>query len=202
MTLFLCAIYLSLNIYKQQTDSVLYSVVGSHHMKHISITLIIIVGLLTNVLGQADSLSIIKQKVENIDNSESLQVETFDAVEVYGNNFDGDGVIKIYSDDTGIRKIFDEVGLSFGRITTVVYLEKGTPIMIIDKEENFPVKVDQSGLDYTQLKKVFEAKIYIFDWNNDLSKTVFEGERNLSEGTCSTFEYEGVIETALDLLKK
>ena len=58
-----------------------------------------------------------------------------------------------------------------------------------------------TGLIYTELKTVFSANIYIFDWENAMSESVLKGKRNQSEGTCGIFEYEGLIDKAKNLLK-
>ncbi|MGD1958104.1 MAG: hypothetical protein ACFB2Y_04590 [Fulvivirga sp.] len=99
-------------------------------------------------------------------------------------------------------KIEEEIGLSFGRLTTIIYFENGEPIKIIDREENYKWREDQSGWDYTELNQVFQAHIYIFDWEMDNNQTVKKGERNLSEGTCAIFEYEPLIELGRELVQK
>lgn len=84
----------------------------------------------------------------------------------------------------------------------VSLLIEGKPIKIIETEENFKLKPDQTTFDYSQLKTVFQATIYIFNWDPDSNQTIIKGKRNLSEGTCALSEYEGTIEAAKKLLKE
>ncbi len=107
-----------------------------------------------------------------------------------------------YLDKKGLQKIGQEIGVSFERLTTVLYFENGHPIKLIDREENFKWLEDQAGWDYSELNKVFQADIYIFDWEMDNNKTIKEGKRNLSEGSCAVFEYEQLIELGQELINK
>ena len=165
------------------------------------ISLLLLVGL--NGFGQEDSLKIIDDAVFDIDSNKSLILKEYDATEVYGHShsFDGGGVIQTYSDANSIVKIYEQIGLSYGSVTTIIYFSNGTPIKIIDSEGNFALKEDGKGLDYTKLNEVFKAEIYIFDWEKDSNKTIITGKRNQSEGTCGIFEYEGLIDKAKDLTK-
>ncbi len=79
-------------------------------------------------------------------------------------------------------------------------MENEIPIFIIDKEENFAQ--NENGLDYSKLVEVFKAEVYVFDWQEDQGKIVNTGERVQSEGSCSNFEFEPIIERAKDALEK
>jgi hypothetical protein len=157
--------------------------------------------LTITVTGQADSLDLIQKIADKIDNDTNLVVKEFDATKVYNQAFDGGGTIKLYSDGNGLRKIKQEIGVSFGRLTTIVYFENGRPIKLIEKEENFKWLEDQTGWDYTALHQIFQADIYVFDWETDKNRTIIEGKRNLSEGSCVIFEYEPLIELGQKLMK-
>ena len=176
--------------------------VCSHLMKKFATIILILLGPVIIALGQTDSLKIIDKEVEKINSNRNLTIKEFDANEAYGRVFDGGGRIKIYLDNNEIKKIEEQIGLSFGRIGTTIYFSKGKPIKITDSEENFKLKSDQTPFDYSQLERVFEATIYIFDWDLDRNQTMIKGKRNLSEGTCAIFEYEGTIDTAKKLLDK
>ena len=176
--------------------------VGIYLMKKVSAILLILLGQAILVHGQSDSLKTIDFEVEKINSNRHLTVKEFDANAAYGQVFDGGGVIKIYLDNNEIKKIEEQIGLSFGRLGTTIYFFKGKPIKIIDREENFKLKSDQATFDYSILDQVFEAIIYIFDWDSDRSHAVIKGKRNKSEGTCAIFEYEGTIDTARKLLDK
>ena len=69
------------------------------------------------------------------------------------------------------------------------------PIKIIETEENFELKNDE--LDYGKLNEVFKATIHVYDWENDENKIEQVGKRVMSEGTCSNFDYEPIIERAV-----
>ncbi|WP_256867472.1 hypothetical protein [Winogradskyella forsetii] len=114
--------------------------------------------------------------------------------ELTGITTDGGGILKVWSNENQICKIVEEIGLSYGRIKTIIYLESGIPIKIIETEENF--RRTNQGMEYYELNEVFKAEIYIFNWEMDESKIVRTGERLMSEGNCSTFDYEPIIERA------
>lgn len=163
---------------------------------------ILLLFLAITVNGQSDSIYLIQKIVDNIDSDPNLVIKEFDVSEVYKQAFDGGGKITLYSNSIGLRKIKQEIGVSFGRLTTIVYFDNGEPVKFIDREENFKELVDQTGWDYSELNQVFQADIYVFDWETNNSKTIKEGKRNLSEGSCAIFEYEPLIELGQELMKK
>jgi hypothetical protein len=132
-------------------------------MKRLTIILFIFLTQLHPALSQDKLMNQIDQQVKKIERNQEIQVKEFDAREVFGHAIDGGGSIKIHLDQDEIKKIEQEIGLSYGRVTTLMYLVDGKPIKIIDREENFPILSDQTGLDYSTLNKVFEGNIYIFN---------------------------------------
>lgn len=171
-------------------------------MKTSLLILTLIFGHVYNVSGQTDTIEQIKQMVSEIDLDATLKTKEFDAVEIYKHAFDGGGGIKISYDSRGIKKIEQEIGVSFGRLTTIVYFKDGQPIKIIDREENFKWKEDESGWDYSELHQVFQAEIYVFDWEMEEGKIIKQGKRNLSDGFCAITEYAPIIELGEELMKK
>ena len=167
--------------------------------KSLFISLLLLIQVFT-ANGQSDSIELIQRTVNKIESDTNLTIKEFDATEVYKQAFDGGGIIKLYVDKSGLRKIEQEIGVSFGRLTTVVYFDNKQPIKLIDREENFKWCEDQTGWDYSELNQVFQADIYIFDWEIDSNKTFKEGKRNLSEGSCAVFEYEPLIELGKELM--
>ena len=149
--------------------------------------------------GQSDPIDQISANVEAIDLNSELTIDEFDATKVYGHAFDGGGEIEIYQLDGQIQKIHEQIGLSFGRITTIIYLENSKPILIIDREENFKRK-DDGSFDYSTLNKVFEAQIYIS--NGKPIKTDQEGDRVMTDKSTDLNKYHQKIEIAEGLLKK
>lgn len=167
-----------------------------------TILTIFLSGLYFCSIGQDARTKQIDISVGLINSNDKLTLNEIDANEVYNQTFDGGGTIKIYSDSDNIFKIEQEIGLSYGRQTTIIYLTNGKPIQIIDREENFKLKDDKTTLDYSKLTQVFEATIYVFNWDKGDSKVNYKGKRVLSEGTCSNFEYEPLIEIAVKQLEK
>ena len=169
-------------------------------MKNIILT-IFLSGLYFSTVGQDERTKQIDILVGQINKSGRLTLKEFDANRVYNQIFDGGGTIKVYSDKNVISKIEQEIGLSYGRLTTIIYLTNGKPIQIIDREENFKLKDDKSTLDHSNLNQVFEATIYVFNWDKDDSKVTSKGKRVQSEGTCSNFEYEPLIDAVKKLME-
>jgi hypothetical protein len=166
------------------------------------IIVIFLIGLYSFCVGQTAHTNEIDIAVRQINANNKLTLNKFNANEVYNKTFDSGGTIAVYSDKDHILKIEQEIGLSFGRLTTTIYLTNGKPIQIIDREENFKFKDDNTTLDRTKLIQVFKATIYVLDWEKDDSKMITEGKRVLSEGTCSNFEYEPLIDAAKKLVGK
>ena len=146
------------------------------------------------IISQQYDLNWIKDKVNEIENNPDLKRTEFDWAELTGIVTDGGGTLKVWRNKRHICKIDQEIGLSYGRLRTIIYLENGNPIKIIDTEENFGQ--DNGELNYEELNEVFKATIYVFDWDNDKSQIDRIGKRVLSEGSCSTFEYEPILERA------
>lgn len=145
-------------------------------------------------ISQQNDINWIKDKVNEIENNPDLKRTEFDWVELTGIATDGGGILKVWRSKSQICKIDQEIGLSYGRIRTIIYLERGIPIKIIDTEEKFGQ--DNGEFHYDELNEVFKATIYVFDWDNNKSKIERIGKRFLSKGNCSTFEYEPILEQA------
>jgi hypothetical protein len=163
---------------------------------------ILLLGGMVSLYSQSDPIDPIEQIVDQIDNDRTLSVKEVDATEVYGHAVDGGGVIRVYFDQNEIKKIVEEIGLSFGMTTKVIYIEKGMPIKIIDREENFQWSKNKKGWDRTSMNEVFQTEIYIFDWDTDKTRAITKGKRHLSEATSSVFAYEPLIGLGVHLWKK
>ena len=162
-------------------------------MKKSFVIILSLIGFLA--FGQENKLSQIDYEVNAIESDSSLTLTEFDWVELTGIITDGGGILKIWKNDKQIYKIVEEIGLSYGRIKTTIYLNNGLPIKIIETEENF--RHQNGELNYKELNEVFRAYIYVFDWKKDESKIERIGKRVLSEGSCSSFDYEPTIERAI-----
>ena len=173
--------------------------VGSHRrMKKVLLNLILL-WVTSATYGQSDLIDQISADVKAIDSNSELTIDEFDPTKVYGNAFDGGGEIEIYQLDGQIQKIHEQIGLSFGRITTIIYLENSEPILIIDREENFKRK-DDGSFDYSTLNQLFEAQIYVS--NGKPIKTDQEGSRVMTDKSTGIDKYLQKIEMAEGLLKK
>ena len=161
-------------------------------MKKAFFIIFTVIGFLA--FGQENNLERIDNEVNSIESDSTLEVTEFDWVELTGITTDGGGILKVWRNEYQICKVVQEIGLSYGRIKTVIFLSNGLPIKIIETEENFGRKNDE--LDYGKLNEVFKATIHVYDWENDESKIERIGKRVMSEGGCSNFDYEPIIERA------
>ncbi|MFD2561163.1 hypothetical protein [Aquimarina rubra] len=168
-------------------------------MKKVLTTILFIIGLLA--FGQEDHLEQIDHQVNSINLNSELSVSEFDWVELTGIATDGGGILKIWRKNNDIRKIVQEIGLSYGRIRATIYLTNGIPIKVIETEENFGQTDD--GLNYSKLDQVFKQEFFVFNWGMGEGKYKKTGKRVMSEGGCSHFEnYEPIIERAKKAIKK
>ena len=167
-------------------------------MKKTFSIVILLIG--TIVLSQENKLEKLDNIVNSIEKEEDLKLTEFDWTKLTNINTDGGGILRVWKNETEICKIVEEIGLSYGRIRTIIYLENEKPVKIIETEENFERKNNE--LNYNKLKEVFKAEIYVFDWENDKREIIRTGRRNMSEGNCSTFDYESIIERAKKAVKK
>jgi len=114
---------------------------------------------------QLNNFDQIDNKVNSIESDSTLEKTEFDWVELTGITTDGGGILKVWRNEKQIYKIVEEIGLSYGRITTTIYMNNRTPIKIIEIEENFEQNND--GLNYEVLNEVYRETIYVSDWKND-----------------------------------
>ncbi|WGH75639.1 hypothetical protein P8625_00310 [Tenacibaculum tangerinum] len=168
-------------------------------MKNTFVIILTLIGFLA--FGQEHNLDRIENEVKSIESDSTLQKMEFDWVELTGITTDGGGILKVWRNEKQIRKIVEEIGLSYGRIRTIIYLNNGNPIKIIETEENFGRKNDE--LNYEELSEVYREIIYVFDWENDNAEIKRTGKRNMSEGSCSMYELaESVMERAEKAIKE
>ncbi|PHS63388.1 MAG: hypothetical protein COB12_09575 [Flavobacterium sp.] len=162
-------------------------------MKKALVIILTLIGFLA--FGQENKLERIDDEVNSIKSDSTLTQTEFDWVELTGITTDGGGILKVWQNDNRICKIVEEIGLSYGRLRTTIYLDNELPIKIIETEENFGHK--NGELNYKELNEVFKATIYVFDWKNDESEVKRIGKRIMSEASCSMYELtESIIERA------
>jgi len=176
---------------KHYFATAVYENVASN-LRNTFVIILTLIGFVT--FGQENKLDRIDYEVKLIESDSTLTEFEFDWVELTGIVTDGGGVLTVWQNKNQTCKIVEEIGLSYGRIRTTIYLESGLPIKIIETEENFGQK--NGELNYTEINEIFKATIYVYDWENDESKIERTGKRVLSEGNCSTFDYEPIIERA------
>ncbi len=153
-----------------------------------------------SLFGQEKREEQINKEVSFIEGNSGLTLTKHDWVELTGIATDGGGVLEITHDGEQIYKVFQEIGLSYGRLRTTLYLNNGIPIKIVESEENF--EQTEGGMDFKKLNEVFKATVYFFDWEKDISEIKTEGKRVMSEGNCSNFDYEPIVNRALEALSK
>lgn len=164
-----------------------------HHMRKTFVIIFTLIGFLT--FGQENNLDRIDNKVNSIESDSTLAETEFDWVELTGITTDGGGILKVWRNEKEVCKIVEEIGLSYGRIRTIIYLNNGIPIKIIETEENFEIKDNE--LNYKKLNDVYREIIYVFDWENDSAEIKRIGKRKMSEQSCSMYELtESVMERA------
>ncbi|WP_405207155.1 hypothetical protein [Aquimarina sp. LLG6339-5] len=161
-------------------------------MKKIFTSILFLIGLLT--FGQKNNPEQIDLKVNSIDSNSELTITEFDWVELTGMTTDGGGILKVWRNNNNIHKVVQEIGLSYGRIRTTIYLTNGVPIKVIETEENFERTDD--GLNYSKLNQVFKQEFFVFNWEMGEGEYEKTGKRVMSEGGCSHFDYEPIIERA------
>lgn len=162
-------------------------------MKKAFVIILTLIGFLA--FGQENNLDRIDNEVKSIESDSTLVETEFDRAELTGITTDGGGILKVWKNEKQTCKIVEEIGLSYGRIRTVIYLKSGIPIKITETEENF--SHENGELKYKELNEVYRETIFIFDWENDEAEIKRVGKRNLSEASCSMYELaESVIERA------
>jgi hypothetical protein len=169
-------------------------------VKRATTIVVLVLAATSHCFPQTDVVRATDKQIGQIDSDKGLTKKKFNVEEVYGKAFDGGGKLDGYVKNGQLVKIDQSIGLSYGLVTTIIYLRNGLPIKIIEREENYQVKDDQSGLDYTKLHLVFEATIYVVNWDKDDSQIVRKGARKFSEGTCSNFDYEPLIDRVKKLM--
>jgi hypothetical protein len=60
--------------------------------------------------------------VKSIESDSTLEETEFDWVELTGITTDGGGILKVWRNENQICKIVEEIGFSYGRIMTIIYL--------------------------------------------------------------------------------
>ncbi|AXT63578.1 hypothetical protein D1816_02485 [Aquimarina sp. AD10] len=167
-------------------------------MKNVFFIILFLIGLLT--FGQENNLEQIDRKVNLIDLNSELTINEFDWVELTGIVTDGGGILKVWKSNNNIHKVVQEIGLSYGRIRTTIYLTNEIPIKVIETEENFEQTDD--GLNYSKLDQVFKQEFFVFNWEMGEGKYKKTGKRVMSESGCSHFDYEPIIERAQKAITK
>ena len=166
-------------------------------MKKTFVFILTLIGFLS--FAQENETERIEKLVQSIESDSTLSESEFDWVELTGIATDGGGILNVWRKGNQIVKVYEEIGLSYGRISTTIYFQNGKPIKIIETEENF--RLTNQGVVYNELNEVFRAEIYVFDWENDKSEIKRIGKRNMSEGNCSNFDYEPIFERAKKAIK-
>ena len=185
-------------IFKRDISEIMVSSSDYPYVIHQLRKTFIIIGLIGILaFGQENILVRIDNEVNSIEADSTLLKTEFDLMELTGITTDGGGILKVWRKEKQICKIVEEIGLSYGRIRTMIYLENGYPIKIIETKENFGIK--DNKLNYKELKEVYREVIYVFDWENDSAEIQRIGKRKMSKQSCSMYE---LAETLIEKAKK
>lgn len=153
------------------------------------------------MFGQENRLEQIDHQMNSINSNAELSFSEYDWGKLTGIATDGGGILKVWMNNNIMYKIVEEIGLSYGRRTTTIYLINQTPIKVIETEENFERTND--GYKHSKLEEVFKKEFYVFDWELAEGKIKTTGKRVMSEGGCSHFEdYEPILERAKKAILK
>ena len=159
-------------------------------MRLIALIFCLIISLFTQA-QELDSVAI-KAIVQHIENTEELDSTFHDWSQLTGVVTDGGAELISWRKNGEVVKVFQQVGLSFGRLTTTIYLQDSNPIMAIETEENFGID-DQGEIDYTSLKVVYQEISFYYkeepaqsgEYDLDYRRI---GKRVHSEQYCTTYE--------------
>ena len=152
--------------------------------------------------AQANLQNLINQKVAAIDSNKQLLQKTFEAKEIYYQTSDGGGFLTITHLENKCYKIEQEIGLSYGRVTQIVYLENDVPIKILEKEENFTWIENTSSWDYSTLNTVYKSEVYILDWAQNTAEFVEVGKRVFTSESYDLTAYEPLLELSTELMNE
>ncbi|MGG6230747.1 hypothetical protein [Tenacibaculum sp. SDUM215027] len=107
---------------------------------------------------------------------------------------DGGYHLKIWHKRRKISKIVEEIGVSYGRIQTTVYLTNNTPIKIIETEDNFAET--PTGLNYKKLNNAYKVTHDILNWEQQKKITKEAGTRVFSTHKKAILDYKLLIDSA------
>ncbi|EAR01927.1 hypothetical protein [Maribacter sp. HTCC2170] len=150
----------------------------------------ILIGFIS--FGQEIQLDRIDEMVKSIELDSTQTLTEFDWNVLTGITTGSKGIRRIWTNGKHTTKIVEEIKFLDYTTWTTMYLENGVPIKIIEKEGGF--ENSKNGLDYSKHIEVFSAVVYVFDWENDKSKIIRNGTRVFTEVSCSTFDYETLLE--------
>lgn len=145
--------------------------------------------------SQESQLNQIDEIVKSIDSDSTLTQANFNWEVLAGITTGQLGSREIWHKGETLYKTVEKIKfIDFISVTTI-YLRNGIPVKIIEKEENF-----KDGDKDSRPIEVFAATIYVFDWKNDESEIIRRGKRVFTEGGCSNFDYEPIVENAIKLI--
>lgn len=152
-------------------------------------------------IGQSKESLQIEKIVEAIDLDQNYLIKEKGLNEQNGRTTDGGAQLKIWTKGGEMFKIVEEIGLSYGRLSTIIYLKNDQPIKIIEIEENY--RLSDGEINFKELREVYKAVFYVYDWELDEGEVIRSGKRIMSEMSCSNYELvEPILEEAKSLLLK
>ena len=126
--------------------------------------------------------------------SSSTGSNNYKLSDIYQDDNDLKGTLSI-AHNKGIPQVIkEEILQPFGRSSVEIYLFKNTPILLIEKEENYTSNSHKMQI-------VFKATYTINNWTMDEMTVKTEGKRPHLK-SCSIYEYQSIIDLAVKLLKQ
>lgn len=134
----------------------------------------------------------IKNLVHEIENNRGLDSANHNWSEMTGVYPDGGFEFVTWYNGEELVKVYLQVGLSYGRLTTIIYLDDSKPIMTIETEENFNLN-NEGEIDLSRLNLVFREVTFLYkedpagSGEYDLEYRTM-GKRVFSDPYCSSSE--------------
>ncbi|WP_291725996.1 hypothetical protein [Bernardetia sp.] len=166
--------------------------------------IVVVLSLLLVVFSAFTLKEYSKKEIDEITNAidynSSLRPQILDANDVYETAFDGGGKINLHWKQDNIKKIYREIGTSYGRLSTIFYFDDNKIIKIIEIEEDFEFDQDMN-IEYEKgVSEVFKEEIYVFDYENKSIQILKTGKRKVSNQR-SISEYYQVANFILEKAK-
>jgi hypothetical protein len=178
---------------------------GESKMKlRIIILLLLTLGILTTAFGQTKENKIkdIRNKFQTINSDTGYSTKTLINEQFLENMPDGGSELTGYFKNGQIKKIFEQIGISYCIRTFEYYFWDERLIFVYEKEEDFPFDEATGSLDFTKTELSFEGRYY-FD-SGKLFETKVTGQKRIAYDKEMDLEKEFLakVKQNIDSLKR